>query len=245
MAAAASFVPVSQLFPFLIPVADRYLYFILPFLLGGLFLGLQQLLGGDTARERTAVRILMTVSILAVIGFGVRSHERAKLWRNETLLLVDAARHYPDGGTAHYLRARRYAQEGDAAAAVASLRSASELGVDRFDSIRRDPAFGPLRSDLAFEALLFELAGLWIERAPPLSESTQPELLARARAHLAREEDCSAAAALLRAADVDGPLADVVRRELDALRAAGALDACEGRPGGGWIDRGEESDHLR
>ena len=35
VAAAASFAPVSQLFPFLIPVADRYLYFILPGLIGG------------------------------------------------------------------------------------------------------------------------------------------------------------------------------------------------------------------
>ena len=248
VAAAASFVPVSQLFPFLIPVADRYLYFILPGLLGGLFLGLQQCLGGDTARERTVVRILMIVSIFAVIGFGARSHERAKLWRNETLLLVDAARHYPDGGTAHYLRARRHAQEGTVAAAVASLRRASELGVDRYDSIRRDPAFGPLRSDASFQALVFELAGVSIERAPPLLESTQPELLARARAHLARAEDCSAAAALVRAADVDGPLADVVRRELDALRDSRALEACEGlsteESGGQWSD-GEGSDHRR
>src|SRR4030095_15612344 len=33
--AGASFFPISQLFPFLYPMADRYLYFILPGLLGG------------------------------------------------------------------------------------------------------------------------------------------------------------------------------------------------------------------
>jgi hypothetical protein len=191
IAAAAAFAPVSQIFPFLIPVADRYLYFILPGLIGGsIFFGDALLRSLPRGVDRAAEFVLkpglvLAVGIVAVL-FAVNSHERAELWQSETRLLVDAALHYPDGGTAHYLRAQRAAREGKREEAMASLQKASEHGVDRFRTIQRDPAFAAMRSTPAFRLLIFELAGRWIERAKIDAGSTQSELLSVAQAHRAR-----------------------------------------------------------
>jgi len=51
-----------------------------------------------------------------VAYFAMTSAERAKLWTNETFLNVDAARHYPDGGTAAFMAARVQCAVDDAGA---------------------------------------------------------------------------------------------------------------------------------
>lgn len=234
IAAAAAFVPVSQVFPFLIPMADRYLYFILPGLIGGtIFFGdalLQRVatlwpIAEGQIREVALRRGLMLVVGAVAVMFAHDSHERAALWQNETSLLADAALHYPDGGTAHYLRARRAAGEGNLGEAVASLRLASDRGLDRFQMIQRDPAFAAMRSTPAFRLLIFELAGRWIARAKIGAKSTQPELLAVAQAHRVREEMCKAARMLEQALWREGPLREVVESELASLRRK-SPDAC-------------------
>ena len=227
VAAAASFVPVSQIFPFLIPVADRYLYFILPGLIGGIVLFGDEMLrhyarskpGQGPIGEVVLRRGVMLVVAAGVVLFSVHSHERAALWQDENLLLVDAALHYPDGGTAHYLRARRAAGEGNYDEAVASLRRASERGLNRFQSIGQDPAFAAMRSTSTFRSLIFELAGRWIEQAKIGSRSTQPELLTVARAHLVRQETCEGMQTLELALARGGPLDEVVGAELASLRS--------------------------
>jgi hypothetical protein len=55
--AAAGFAPVSQIFPFLYPMADRYLYFILPGLMGGAFFAVAGALGVDTSIPSVVTRI--------------------------------------------------------------------------------------------------------------------------------------------------------------------------------------------
>ena len=219
--AAAAFAPVSQLFPFLNPVADRYLYFILPGLIGGalfLLVDLRDRLEAGVWVERG---VAVAVAGLAVF-FAVHSAERAKLWVNETFLYVDAARHYPDGGTAAYLGARRAARQGDTAAAVAALRKAADRGIDRFMVLRDDPGLVSIRETEEFRALLYEMAGRWIERAGRREHPTPPELRVMAHAHLVREEVAEAEALLERALDAGGPLESVVRAELAALRASAA-----------------------
>ena len=91
VAAAASFLPISQVFPFLIPVADRYLYFILPGLIGAgacIAVAVERRLAAGPWLGRVAI-----AGGVAVVGlFAVTSAQRAKLWTNETFLLLDAAR---------------------------------------------------------------------------------------------------------------------------------------------------------
>jgi hypothetical protein len=221
VAAAAAFAPVSQIFPFLNPVADRYLYFILPGLIGGVLFLLVDL------RDRLEVGVWVSRGVaIAVAGlvlfFAVNSAARAKLWVNEIFLYVDAARHYPDGGTAAYLAARRAAQQGDATAAVAALRRAADRGIDRFMVLRDDPGLASIRRTEEFRTLLYEMAGRWIERAGRREHPTAPELRVMAHAHLVREEIDEAEALLERALEAGGPLEPVVRVELEALRARAA-----------------------
>jgi hypothetical protein len=218
VAAAAAFAPVSQLFPFLIPVADRYLYFMLPGLIGGtlfLFVELRDRLTAGAWVSRGAALIAVGMALF----FAWNSAARAKLWTNETLLYLDAARHYPDGGTAALLSARRSAQQGDAAAAVMALRRAADRGIDRFMAVRDDPGFVPIRETEEFRGLIREMAGRWIERARQREDPTAPELRVMAHAHLVREEYAEAEKSLERALAVGGPFAPSVRAELAALRA--------------------------
>jgi tetratricopeptide (TPR) repeat protein len=238
VAAAAAFAPVSQIFPFLNPVADRYLYFILPGLIGGALLWGQDLVarasrhGAASRTRRAAVRRVATALAAAIlVVFGLKSVERAALWRNETLLLLDAARHYPEGVTAYFMHARRAAQAGDARSAVAALDIAIGRGLDRFAAVRDDPGLAPIRDDPGFRQLIREMAGRWIERAHERGYHTQPELRMLGLAHRERGEYAEAIAAFRAALRVGGPQDDIVRAELlETRRAAAAGGAPDRQP---------------
>jgi hypothetical protein len=105
---------------------------------------------------------------------------------------------------------------------VAALRRAADRGIDRFMVLRNDPGLAPIRDTEEFRALLYELAGRWIERAGRREHPTPPELRVMAQAHLVREEYAEAEALLERALSAGGPLESVVRAELAALRASAA-----------------------
>jgi tetratricopeptide (TPR) repeat protein len=226
--AAASFALVSQLRPFLHPIADRYLYFILPGLIGGVVLWAveaRERLAGVIGSGRFSAALGRGTAVgvgALVVLFALHSADRAKLWRSEILLLVDAASNYPEGGTAYFLRARRAAQEGDVEGAVAALRAAADRGIDRFMVLPEDPGLAPIRNAPAFRDVVREMAGQWIERARERGHSTQPELRVMAQAHLVREEYAEAVGLLERALRAGGPLDSVVRSELAAARAARA-----------------------
>jgi len=224
--AAAGFAPVSQIFPFLYPIGDRYLYFILPGLLGGV------LLGGAALRRRLFAgrpapaaaprlrRVLLGGLAALLLAFGARSHQRAGLWQSEELLLRDAAAHYPDGDSAELLRACEAARRGDAEAAVAALVASERTGVPRFAGLDQDRrCFAGLRDDPAFRAFLRASAGRWLEEAAARGIETQALLRARARAHVLRGEDRAAALLLKRALARRGPLDAAVRAELLEVNA--------------------------
>jgi hypothetical protein len=218
VAAAAAFGPVSQIFPFHIPFADRYLYFILPGLIGVASFMLVE------AYERLGRPVRLRWGTVVVFGllliwFGVTSSVRAKLWTNETLLNLDAAKHYPDGGTAAFMAARSAAQRGDTAAAVAFLRKAADRGVDHFATIASDPGLAPVRNSEAFGEFLREMAARSIERTNRRKNPTAPELQLAARAYIVREEYHDAKAMLERALRLGGPSETAVRADLAAVRA--------------------------
>ena len=229
--ALISFGPVSQIFPFLYPLADRYLYFILPGLLGGALLagvdGVARLARLREARagvapERTRARAEqfgVAVGVACCVLFAVRSVDRAAVWKSPARVVADAARNYPNGVSASLLRAKRAAQFGDVDGAVAALRAAKARGYNRFEQILGDPALAPVRADPRFQAVVREMAADWIASFARKSNPTQHELRMVAAAHVARGEYRDAIAVLERALALDGPLHASLRRDLGELRA--------------------------
>jgi hypothetical protein len=221
--ALAAFVPVSQLFPFLYAMSDRYVYFMLPGLLLATCLAAQDLVSriGD-ARARTLVQQgLAGAAIALVLLFGVRSSERARIWRSEDGVMADSARAYPDGVASLVLRARRAAAEGDAGSTELLLRQASRRGWDYWGILLNQPAFEPVRGDRRIQTLIEDLAAMRIEKASRRSRLTQMELSDVAEAHALRGERESALAALDQAIARGGPLDEELRtRRARLARAA-------------------------
>jgi hypothetical protein len=216
--AVASFLPISQLFPFLYPMADRYLYFILPGLMGGALIALR-----DVA-QRFAVpawwsRATAAAALALAVAFGAHAHERAAIWASPLRVLSDAAAHYPQGRTARLVEARRAAAAGDSDTAIAALRRAWQLGFNRYEQLQTDPALASLRGDPRFESLVREIATSWVGRMEALPDPTQIELRTLAMAHLARGERDAAIENLERALAKGGPIDARIRDEIAQIRA--------------------------
>ena len=236
--AAAAWAPVSQIFPFLNPIADRYLYFMLPGLIGGASLWLDSALRRDSLSARGGRR--SPRSSPPSLRSGPPSGRASGATR--ALLLLDAARHYPDGATAHYLHARgAAANQGEVAAAVAELREAWARGLDRFMAFDQDPVLAPIRDTPEFRELIREMAGAWLERARERGHGTPAELLVMAQAHVARGEFAPAAALLEEALAAGGPFEAVLRAELAAVRLQ---ERGAGGSPGSPFPPSEETPHL-
>jgi hypothetical protein len=223
VAAAAAFAPISQIFPFIYPMGDRYLYFILPGLIGGtLFLALEgrerlaSLRGADAAAAAT--RVALAAGVALAIFFGLRSHGRAGVWRDDTRLFIDAERHYPDGGPANLLKARRAAQMGDVAGAVSALERAEERGFDNFMALPEDPALAPIAGTADFVEFQRAMAGRWIVQAEAGGRRNQASYHLLAHAHMLREEWAEAEVALAQAIAAPGPQRSILEAELAQLR---------------------------
>lgn len=219
--ALVSFGPVSQIFPFLYPFADRYLYFILPGLLGGaLLLGQDVLARVAEPRRALLGRIALGLGVLLCVAFAFESRTRAEIWRSPALILADAAKHYPTGVSASLQRAKAAARLGDAQTAVAEIRNAMARGYNRFEQLQTDPAFAPIRHTAEFRSVLRELATDWIEAGRAWRDPTQGELRKLASAHAVRGERDQAVALLQRALARGGPLDSAIRADLGRLGAA-------------------------
>jgi hypothetical protein len=219
--AAISFLPVSQITPFVYPIADRYLYFILPGLLGGTLLAARELLA--PLAERPRARPLARAGEVAVLCLGMafawQSGERAALWTSERLLLADAVRHYPDGPSAHYAKAREAATWGNAAAAVDHLRRATARGQHSLEQLFADPGFAAIRSHPDFQQLARQLARRQIEEMARASRLTEPNRIKLAQAHLTAGEPERAVEILEEILEERGDFEAVVRALLSQARA--------------------------
>jgi hypothetical protein len=133
--AAAAWAPVSQIFPFLNPIADRYLYFMLPGLIGGasLWLACAGALGARRSPPRSPPS-------------SPWSRRMARLWRDEACCCWMPPA-LPDGATAHagarraaIRRTRRRVELREACARARSLRGVRPGPGARAD--RDTPEFG-------------------------------------------------------------------------------------------------------
>jgi hypothetical protein len=227
--AAASWSAVSGLLPLPFPMADRYLYAILPGLLGAVLLagrdGLGALeaaarrRGADPARLRRGGALAAgAVCAVLLALFAWRSFERAHVWRSAQLVMADAERNYPEGTAAKTRQAVRAARGGDVETAVALLRQAHARGYNRLDHLLQEPAYAPYLDDPRFRALLVEIADAMLVHLGRSRSPSQLELHVMALAHEVRGDTDSAVRALERALAVGGPIDAQVQRDLAALR---------------------------
>ena len=193
--AAAGYLPVAQLgTTFLTPMADRYLYFALPGLIGGVAFAAR-----DTWRRhapsplatRRAARACAALALASIVGLAWRSHAQASAWRSATTLALASAARYPEGLPAQLLAAQRAALRGDAPATVAALRAAVAHGYDRFDALAQAPIYDGVRADPAFQALTREMAASWVALSRTLAHPSRADLIARADAcRVLGDDDC-------------------------------------------------------
>jgi hypothetical protein len=161
--AAAAFVPVCQIIPFLYPMADRYLYFMLPGLLGGVLLagtglwpaverGLTKLTAGRAiASALPAIGLLATLAL--AVTFGVHANARAALWVGIKPLYLDSAAHYPEGAMAPRMQAIAALDAGDLARAFELLKLSMDRNGDFLFPFRADPNMVRIQDDPRFQEL--------------------------------------------------------------------------------------------
>jgi len=225
--AAVAFLPVSQVVPFRHPVADRYLYFMLPGLIAAALFVARDLAawlaGRGVPLRRPGLRAAgVALLLLGLVFFGLRTHGRAALWASADTLLADAARSWPDGSAAGLLEATLAARRGDAVAAAAALRGLAGEESPVFVQVQQDPDFASVRDHPAVRGVLMQQAGRWIDHVAALEAPREADLALAARAHLLRGEPRLALRALRRAAALEGPQAPALRALHDEILGHGA-----------------------
>lgn len=211
--AAAAFAPGSQFVPFFFGIADRYLYFILPGLIGGACLAGSELYERVAGRLRRSGRAhilrwlqrgALAGSLLWAAAFALHANERSRLWQADGYLLEDAASHYPNGAIGHYVRAVLALERGDSETALAELRESAALGGGLIHSFYGDIWLMPLHGDPRFQALVKDMAQMEIDaaRKRPVDQSLR---LIVGRAYYLRGEYDAAIAELEQALRTGGP----------------------------------------
>jgi hypothetical protein len=217
--AVVSFAPISQIFPFLHPMADRYLYFILPGLLGGALLAGSEALTRVVPVEgrKRAAQAAVALGVVVCVAFAAHSHARAGIWRFAGTLSADSARNYPNGVSANLIRAKQAAFEGNGEAAGAALQAAHDRGFNRFEMIYSDAAFDPVRRHPAFVSAFEKMARGRIARVEERKAPTQGELRMAGHAYIALGEYEDARRMLKVALEHGGIHDDAIRNDLNQL----------------------------
>ena len=226
--AAAAWAPASGILTLPYPMADRYLYFVLPglagaaaYVLADAWRALAPRFGSPTF-PRWAGAVLSLVLLLA---FGVAANRQANRWALPERLLLQTEQAYPDGQVARLREARRTARAGDADATVALLRPAMARGFDRLDVLLSDPSYRQLRGHEGFDAIVDELAQRIVDRVAAREDPSQVELRVSAQALFVLGELAASEDAYGRALALPGPHEQAIRRELEAVRLERRLES--------------------
>ncbi len=221
--ALVSFAPICGVIPLPFPLADRYLYFILPGLIGGVVLAGESALPGLARRTGVAAdrlgRGVQIAAVLLVLLFAARSFDRARVWQSPERVMADATLHYPDGVAAKTQRATAAARAGDAATAVALLEAAHARGYNRLDHLLMD-GYAPIQGAPAFESLKRKWAREWIERLSRNEAPSQHELRLIAQAQIVLGDLAAARDTIRRAIDRGGPITESLQGDLAEVERA-------------------------
>jgi len=208
-------------------MGDRYLYPILPGLIGGALFALRAPVRDLTRRLGTPREWIRTAAVagalVLLVVLAIRSHQRAPVFQTSRTMMMDAALNYPDGIQAHLLRGFRAAREGDAREAAQSYAQAVERGFTNLQSLASSPGLAAVREHPSFQAVIGDLADRTITRIEAREEPSQMELVALAQAYELRGKPARAIHAYEQALQREGPLAASVRRHLQQLQHQGAV----------------------
>jgi hypothetical protein len=214
--AVVSFAPLSGVVPLPYPMADRYLYFVLPGLIGAVLLALQgeetsiaERMGskpGDGRRVSQLRTAALVVAGVLLLDYAILAHARAEVYRSADALMADAERNYPNGVAANTRKASRAARSGDFESAIRYLRLAQARGYNRLDHLLQDPSYGAMRGHPEFVALQREMADEWLGRLGDNPNPSQVEARSIAQAWIVKGELEAALRVIERAIDVPGPM---------------------------------------
>ncbi len=229
--AVVSFGPICGVIPLPFPLADRYLYFILPGLVGGvLHAGHAWVARFELADSDAFWRGLRIAAAVLLVAFAARSFDRATIWRAPFLVMADAMKHYPEGVAAKTQLATRAAQAGDADTAVELLEAAHRRGYNRLDHLLM-AGYGPIQDDAEFVKLKQRWAREWIERLSRSDSPSQHELQLIAQAHLVLDDLLSARDVVVRAIERGGPITESLEVDLAEVERAIRFSRLRQKPG--------------
>ena len=223
--AAVSFAPLSGAIPLPYPMADRYLYFVLPGLIGAFLLAgtrwakflADRWAFGPEKRQRARVGSILIASLI-LIHAAQLTEDRSGVFVSPESLMSDAELNYPEGVAASTRKATRAAQQGRFDDAVRYLQAARVRGYNRVDNLLQDPSFGPMQSHPGFVAIKHEMADDWIVRLEQKEEISHYTARALAQAYIVKDQYAQAAAVLEAAAARSGPIGNELRQDAQNVR---------------------------
>ncbi len=214
--AAVSFAPICGIIPLPFPMADRYLYFILPGLIGATLLAGRTLVSrfepGVVARNAAVGFAVMWIALLAW-----RVQERAHIWKTAYAMMGDAEAHYPEGMAAQTRIARRLALAGDAEGTVRALQAARARGYNRLDHLLSETGYNGIRNHPSFVALINDLAREWLDRYEAIESPDQYEYRLMAQAYIVLDNLDTAIERIRSGVAAGGPITAELEADLEAL----------------------------
>jgi hypothetical protein len=203
-------VPAVAQLAFRYPMADRYLYFLLPGLLGAALVTLAPWL---RARSRRGGRGPRARRALLAIGLAASVLRRCGAWSSSSAPVCgrpgagrggrspELPRRHPGQITL----ARRLIAQGDLEGAVAAVERARARGQTNPAAFIQDPSLQPLFQDPRYVAMMQDMTERWIERARQIPEPTISGLMGIAQAELFLGRVDAAFEAMDRAAALASP----------------------------------------
>lgn len=224
--AATAFGPVSQVFPFMFAMGDRYLYPILPGLIGGVLLAAaphaRRLFAAFDSRSKGAMGAMRGAVVLAAVAviaaLAVESVHRAPVFATNRAMMVDASIHYPDGIQAALLKGDGAARAGDARASAQAYQRAVDRGYANLTALLSNPVLLSVRTAPEFQRVLRDVADHVIERLSERDGLDQIEFLDLGLAYEQKGDFVTAIRMLGRALEAGGRFEPQIRTYLEELR---------------------------